>query len=223
HRCGLTNEDLNRKWKSPHPLLHPEIFHTKGLIEFCTRVLKKTPYFYCDFHGHSLKKNIFLYGCSSQESWLSSDKFRVENQVEFRMLSRLLEQCALSFDPKSSHYKIERSKESTARITIWREYGVVRSYTMESTYCGFDQGSFKDTHINISHLRETGASVCVALAALHDETQYMINLIRNSDKMFDDFCRSKFKYMIENNSNVTTSMYDENYADNSDDESDEEN
>ncbi|XP_008485226.1 cytosolic carboxypeptidase 1-like, partial [Diaphorina citri] len=103
-----------------------------GLIEFCTRVLKKTPYFYCDFHGHSLKKNIFLYGCSSQESWLSSDKCRVENQVEFRMLSRLLEQCALSFDPKSSHYKIERSKESTARITIWREYGVVRSYTMES-------------------------------------------------------------------------------------------
>ncbi|XP_008469354.1 cytosolic carboxypeptidase 1-like [Diaphorina citri] len=65
------------------------------------------------------------------------------------MLSRLLEQCALSFDPKSSHYKIERSKESTARITIWREYGVVRSYTMESTYCGFDQGSFKVS-------RETG-------------------------------------------------------------------
>ncbi|KAI5692837.1 hypothetical protein M8J75_002102 [Diaphorina citri] len=211
HRCGLTNEDLNRKWKSPHPLLHPEIFHTKGLIEFCTRVLKKTPYFYCDFHGHSLKKNIFLYGCSSQESWLSSDKCRVENQVEFRMLSRLLEQCALSFDPKSSHYKIERSKESTARITIWREYGVVRSYTMESTYCGFDQGSFKDTHINISHLRETGASV--------QNPGYD----PNPTFRFEDFCRSKFKYMIENNSNVTRSMYDENYAENSDDESDEEN
>lgn len=61
----------------------------------------------------------------------------------FQMLSRLLEQCSLSFDPKSCRYKVEKAKESTARVTVWREYGVTRSYTMESTYCGFDQGPLK--------------------------------------------------------------------------------
>lgn len=200
HRCGLTNEDLNRRWKSPHPVLHPEIFHTKGLVEFSSRVLKRPPYVFCDFHGHSKMKNFFLYGCSGKESWNEGDRCRVENQVEFRMLSRLLEQCSLSFDPKSCRYKVEKAKESTARVTVWREYGVTRSYTMESTYCGFDQGPLKDTHINIGHLRDMGSSVCTALAALHDETQYMISLIKNSDNVSEDIQRSRFKYMIDSSS-----------------------
>lgn len=29
HRCGLTNEDLNRRWSQPSPVLHPVIYHTK--------------------------------------------------------------------------------------------------------------------------------------------------------------------------------------------------
>lgn len=32
HRCGLTNEDLNRKWSAPDPKLHPEIFHARVRI-----------------------------------------------------------------------------------------------------------------------------------------------------------------------------------------------
>ncbi|KAL1449254.1 hypothetical protein WDU94_000465 [Cyamophila willieti] len=120
------------------------------------------------------------------------------------MFSRLLEQCSLSFDPKSSHYKIQKGKESTARVTVWREFGVARSYTMEATYCGFDRGTYKDTHINIGHLRDMGSSVCTALAALHDETQYMIRLIRNNDNMFEDVSRCKFKYMIETTTSSST-------------------
>ncbi|KAL1463737.1 hypothetical protein WDU94_015463 [Cyamophila willieti] len=166
HRCCLSNEDLNRKWKSPHPVLHPEIFHTKGMIAFCADVLKRPPYLYCDFHGHSAKKNIFLYGCSGQESYLSKDKDLIQNDSEFSTLSRLLEQYSLIFDQESSNCKIQRNKESTARITMWREFGVTRSYTMESTYCGFDTGRFKGTQININHLMDMGASVCTALSAL---------------------------------------------------------
>jgi hypothetical protein len=28
-RCGLTDEDLNRRWKNPNPFLHPSIYNTK--------------------------------------------------------------------------------------------------------------------------------------------------------------------------------------------------
>ena len=38
---------------------------------------------------------------------------------------------------------MEKGKESAARVVVWREMGVARSYTMESTYCGFDQGKYK--------------------------------------------------------------------------------
>lgn len=43
----------------------------------------------------------------------------------------------------SCSFVVERSKESTARVVVWREVGVQRSYTMESTLCGCDQGKYK--------------------------------------------------------------------------------
>jgi predicted nucleic acid-binding Zn finger protein len=43
----------------------------------------------------------------------------------------------------SCSFVVERSKEATARVVVWREIGVQRSYTMESTLCGCDQGKYK--------------------------------------------------------------------------------
>lgn len=82
-RCGLSNEDLNRRWKNPSQTLHPEIYHAKGLLEYCCRVLHKPPVVYCDFHGHSRKKNIFLYGCSGTESWTDADRLQPISPTEY--------------------------------------------------------------------------------------------------------------------------------------------
>jgi hypothetical protein len=41
-------------------------------------------------------------------------------------------------------FLVEKAKETTARVVVWRQIGVLRSYTMESTYCGIDRdGKFK--------------------------------------------------------------------------------
>jgi len=40
-------------------------------------------------------------------------------------------------------FSVERARESTARVTVWREFGIKRSYTMETSYCGFDQGLYE--------------------------------------------------------------------------------
>lgn len=29
---------------------------------------------FCDYHGHSRQKNVFLYGCSRQQSWRAADR-----------------------------------------------------------------------------------------------------------------------------------------------------
>ena len=65
-------EDLNRRWLKPCPKLHPTIYHTKGLLQYLSSV-NKAPLVYCDYHGHSRKKNIFMYGCSPSMSWMPND------------------------------------------------------------------------------------------------------------------------------------------------------
>ena len=58
-------------------------------------------------------------------------------------LPKILSQIAPAFSMGSCSFVVERSKESTARVVVWREIGVQRSYTMESTLCGCDQGKYK--------------------------------------------------------------------------------
>ncbi|VDO93578.1 unnamed protein product [Schistosoma curassoni] len=63
---------------------------------------------FIDFHGHSRMKNIFLYGCSSIESWLCPDiknpTYRGINQLEdnsYRKLADILNQLSPYFSKQS--------------------------------------------------------------------------------------------------------------------------
>lgn len=58
-------------------------------------------------------------------------------------LPKILSHIAPAFCMSSCSFVVEKSKESTARVVVWREIGVQRSYTMESTLCGCDQGRYK--------------------------------------------------------------------------------
>ena len=40
-------------------------------------------------------------------------------------------------------FRVQRSKESTARIVLWRELGLARSFTLEASFCGSDRDHFK--------------------------------------------------------------------------------
>lgn len=51
--------------------------------------------------------------------------------------------CCPSFSLSQCKYEIERNRETTARITVWRCYGVKRSYTLETSYCGCSEGLYK--------------------------------------------------------------------------------
>ncbi|KAL5004498.1 hypothetical protein ScPMuIL_017954 [Solemya velum] len=169
HRCSLAGEDLNRRWDNPCPRLHPTIFHSKGLLQYL-QMINKTPLVYCDYHGHSRKKNIFLYGCSSSQSWIPNDTQNpacTGNKAEdngYKTLPRVLHTIAHAFSWPNCSFVLEKSKETTARVVVWRQIGVIRSYTMESTYCGMDRdGKYKDTHISTKMLEEMGQKFAEAL------------------------------------------------------------
>lgn len=63
YRCNFVGADLNRRWPNPSKLLHPEIYYTKKLLKMCH--LDNQVLLFCDFHGHTRKRNVFMYGCVS--------------------------------------------------------------------------------------------------------------------------------------------------------------
>ncbi|KAJ7335584.1 hypothetical protein JRQ81_013525 [Phrynocephalus forsythii] len=167
HRCSLSGEDLNRQWQSPNPVLHPTIFHAKGLLQYLAAI-KRLPLVFCDYHGHSRKKNVFMYGCSIKETMWHTNAASCDlvEDLGYRTLPKILSQTAPAFCMSSCSFVVEKSKESTARVVVWREIGVQRSYTMESTLCGCDQGKYKGLQIGTHELEEMGAKFCYGLLRL---------------------------------------------------------
>ena len=53
-------------------------------------------------------------------------------------------------------FGVHKSKESTGRAVVWREFNIVNSYTLECSFCGPTQGSNKDCHFNIQSLIKLG-------------------------------------------------------------------
>jgi murein tripeptide amidase MpaA len=64
-RCGNVGVDLNRVWTEPNQKQHPTIFAMKNIIK--TMQTERELLLYCDLHGHSRKKNMFMYGNSKKD------------------------------------------------------------------------------------------------------------------------------------------------------------
>ncbi|XP_065497778.1 cytosolic carboxypeptidase 4 isoform X2 [Caloenas nicobarica] len=170
HRCSLSGDDLNRQWLTPSSQLHPTIYHAKGLLCYL-RSIGRAPLVFCDYHGHSQKKNVFLYGCSIKETlWQAGcmvDTAVITEDVGYRTLPKILDKVAPAFVMNSCSFLVEKSRESTARVVVWKEVGVLRSYTMESTYCGCSHGLYKGLQLGTQELEEMGSKFCLGLLILH--------------------------------------------------------
>mmetsp|Transcript_33178 Transcript_33178/g.32575 ORF Transcript_33178/g.32575 Transcript_33178/m.32575 type:complete len:89 (+) Transcript_33178:1234-1500(+) len=78
----------------------------------------------CDLHGHSRKKNVFMYGCSG----------KVNDRLKERIFPSLLEKNCDIFSFSDCSFAVQKSKESTARVVMWKELGITNSYTLESSF-----------------------------------------------------------------------------------------
>ncbi|XP_053742457.1 cytosolic carboxypeptidase 4 isoform X2 [Synchiropus splendidus] len=169
NRCDVNSEDLNRQWSRPDPVLCPTIYHAKGLLYYLNSI-GRTPLVFCDYHGHSRKKNVFLYGCSVKETlWQSGstvDTIGLKEDPGYRTIAKTLDRIAPAFSFNSCNYLVEKSRSATARVVVWREIGVLRSYTMENTYNGCDQGIYKGLQTGTRELQEMGMKFCHSLLSL---------------------------------------------------------
>lgn len=60
YRCSLSGQDLNRQWISATLRVFPEIYRIKEM--FKKTLESRKIFLFVDCHGHSRKKNIFMYG-----------------------------------------------------------------------------------------------------------------------------------------------------------------
>uniref|UniRef100_G1PL51 tubulin-glutamate carboxypeptidase n=1 Tax=Myotis lucifugus TaxID=59463 RepID=G1PL51_MYOLU len=150
YSCSIQGKHLNRvEWRICFAHTAPTITEAYKILYNKSLILRSSIVF-CDFHGHSQKKNVFVYGCSIKETlWQAESAMgtpAVSEDVSYRTLPRILDQLAPAFTMSSCSFLVEKSRASTARVVVWREMGVARSYTMESSYCGCNQGPYqKDT------------------------------------------------------------------------------
>jgi len=151
YRCSLAGCDLNRRWKFPSKQLQPTVYHTKRLVKKVHA--ERTCILFCDLHGHSRKPNVFMYGCDIKGA-----------PEETRFFPLLLSKLSPLFDLKASRFGVQKSREATARVALFKELKTCALvYTMESTFSGLDMGPHSGLHISTKLLESMGVDLCRAL------------------------------------------------------------
>lgn len=144
YRCSLAGCDLNRRWKTPHKRLHPTIYHTKKMIKELHD--ERGVLLFVDLHGHSRKQNVFMYGCDNKAK-----------PEECRVFPLILSKMSPIFDFGSSRFGVQKSKESTARVAMYKELkNCPNIFTMESTFSGIDIGPMKGQIMSTENFEEVG-------------------------------------------------------------------
>ncbi|KAI4874961.1 hypothetical protein NFI96_032975, partial [Prochilodus magdalenae] len=153
YRCSLTGCDLNRNYRTVLRDYFPCVWYTRNMVK---RLLaEREIVLYCDFHGHSRKNNVFMYGCNDHKD----ASLHLQERIFPLMMSKNAKD---KFSFRSCKFKMQKSKEGTSRIVMWR-LGIRNSYTMESTFGGSSLGDRKGTHFSMGDLKSMGYHFCDTL------------------------------------------------------------
>jgi len=148
YRCSLAGCDLNRKYKNASKILTPTIYYLKKMVHEFSKAYPIV--LYCDFHGHSKKKDVFLYG--------NTDGC---NEAQYRIYPYIMSKVSPYIDFSKCNFGVQKSKLSTARIVIWKELNIYSVYTIEASFFGPSSGEGK--HFSVEDYINIGKTMCQAL------------------------------------------------------------
>jgi hypothetical protein len=153
-RTSLCGRDLNRQFRASADFLIPEVRGLKQLVLSVKSEFKSRFIFFLDFHGHSIKKNVFLYG-PEYDIWEN-------NYYRTRIFPKLLGSHTEMFRYYSCLFRIADFKRTTARAVILNN--VPHCYTIEaSTGFYYSQQEKKDIPFTPASWRLMGRIIGEAL------------------------------------------------------------
>ena len=103
--------------------MFPEVYHLKRLVERISETHDLE--LYLDFHGHSRKKNMFVFGPDYN---LTQPEY-----YKSRVLPKLLASHTSIFRYYGCSYAISSDKRSTARAVMLNEMMIPLVYTVETS------------------------------------------------------------------------------------------
>lgn len=112
-------------------------------------------YLFLDIHCHSKKFNTFIYS----------------NPPLYGECNFFVEQLAKNVDfysRKDTLFSIKKEKEKSARVVVWREFGVEHSYTLEMSYAGMSLGCLKGGHHCLESFEILGRGILEAVVGLEE-------------------------------------------------------
>ena len=166
YRWSLSGQDLNRQWVGATARLFPEIFYTKQMLN--KTLLSRSIFMFMDIHGHSRKKNVFMYGCHNK----NTDKRNAE-----KLFPLVFHRTHQSFSFEDWNFNIQKDKESTGRVVVRREFNVINSFTLEWSFWGPNIGKYQDWHFTPTQLRDIGRAFWVALNNM-SEPKIKVDLLK---------------------------------------------
>lgn len=168
YRCSLSGQDLNRRWKNPSKILHPVIFNVKRTMRVFSK--ERECALYCDLHGHSRRKNIFMYGNNLKDKPHAT-----------RVFPYIMSKLCDFFSFEQSRFSMSKYKEQTARLSMFKEMGIPNIFTMEASFCGADKGKYKGQHFSTEYLMLAGRRLLETLIVYYKiEVHQNIKQIKNS-------------------------------------------
>ncbi|XP_065831156.1 cytosolic carboxypeptidase 2-like [Oscarella lobularis] len=186
YRCSLSGRDLNRNYRTTMKSAFPTVWHTKQMIR--RLIQEREVVLYCDLHGHSRKQHVFIYGCEN--------RFDPSARLHERVFPMMLHKNAPDkFLFSDCRFKVQKSKEGTGRIVMWREMGIMNSFTMEATFCGAKSGH-AGYHFSVADFELMGHHLCDTLLDYcdPDRTKYQV-VYQEVEQMVKDQILAKLASM----------------------------
>jgi cytosolic carboxypeptidase protein 2/3 len=195
YRWSLLGFDLNRRWLEPSKQLDPTIYFTKRMFKVFQEERRVMAYF--DLHGHSRKKNAFMYGC---------DYFGMDSRQKnlmLRSLPALFDSLSKIFKFSNWSFRVEKNKEKTGRVVWFKEFGIMHSFTLETSFFGREKTESDtddtDLHMGTEDFEQLGVDLAKTISHYQNE-EYMQALENvkfeetEEDKVVEE---SKFQNVID--------------------------
>ena len=170
--CHLSS---SRNYLSDLKGAYPTIWHTKAMVQRLVKERKVV--IYCDLHGHSRRQNVFIYGCKGlpEDSLKKVKGLTLLERVFPKMMSL---NAPDKFSYKYCTFNVHKSKEGTGRVAMWRQMGIMNSFTMEATFCGSSlEGRLQGHHFTVRDFEAMGYHLCDTLLDYCDPDQTNTNYI----------------------------------------------
>lgn len=152
YRCSLMGADMNRQYIGSSSKFYPENYHTKLMMK---RTLESREiFFYCDFHGHSIGRNAFMFG---------NNQPKAQDRNKEKIFPMLFQQKQDMFCFEGCCFAIQKSKEACGRQVMWREFNLINSFTLEMSFMGPNRGTNAGLHFNTQMMRQVGRDFCETL------------------------------------------------------------